>query len=64
MSCLETNGQDIIEIDDDFSHDVAITVIMENDAMDLGDAHDDCHPYLDTVADTDDIANVTTCGRS
>ena len=60
----EKNGHDTAEIDDDLPGDLTIGAIADdNGTLDLSDEYDDRRPYLDTVVETDAIANVTTCGR-
>ena len=61
LSRLETNGHDIAEIDDDLPGDLTIgAIVYNNSTLDLSDAYDDRHPYLDTVVETYTIAYVTT----
>ena len=64
LSRLETDGHDIAEIDDDLTGDLTIGVRADdNGTLNLSNAYDDRRPYLDTVFETDAIANVTIRSR-
>ena len=64
LSRLETNGHNIAEIDVDLNSDLTIGAIADdNGKPDLSDAYDDHRLYLDTVVETDAIANMTIRSR-